>query len=118
MESPTLTNDNGVNQCEIMRRNTNLIIKTTGHYEVLMNAQYRQIGCAFAARDSSKPLPVTIMPKKRKRQQEGGSRRGNPDLGAAGQGETKGTGNRGAGSVGGTTDKTAYFQGFWVCDLA
>ena len=87
--SDILTNDNGVNQCQVVAHNTNIISNgnqinggDTGHYAILTDATYSSIGCGFAALAAGAPEPNT---------------------GTAGQtGKTR----------------PASFEGFWACNLA
>ena len=49
-QEPQLTNDNGINQCQLEMKN--LFIQNTpgvyGHHDILVSTSYKIIGCAFA----------------------------------------------------------------------
>ena len=49
-----LLNDNGINQCQLMKYNLNIAYAAgqTGHHDILVSQNYKTIGCAFAVNPS------------------------------------------------------------------
>ena len=110
-KSSILTNDNGVDQCAVVDLNTNLCNTEDGHYKILTDPRYKQIGCGFAARDPTKGMPVTFeggISKRQRRPGGGQPARTSQQVDPACLARLQS----------GNSDRTSYFQGFWACDLS